>query len=338
MTWFEALTGFREESPHQVRQNFELISATQLKSRVNGRVMTCGRFETPTLGELRQRAASCLMPAVKTTLHERVGDVRQLHGERSHGRSLFQVASQFNALEMAAPTVVPEEGVGIYEYDHTQGPLCAIACGAGTIYRNYFVPLQGQHGQSAERQIDCLADVGAALGNGDGSLWKMQNGYAFPTPTGLAAINHTLRQCDEQERDELLSRLRIGLQWDTEVTLQENYEPHLVTQAYCSGLPINYSRLPSEQWQSFARLILDAAYEATLCAAVLNFNAGGSSRVFLTLVGGGVFGNRVEWILDAIHRALRRHANAGLHVEIVSYRKSNPQVQAAIEQWRSKVV
>lgn len=47
--------------------------------------------------------------------------------------SLFQVASQFNVLEMVSPDVGPEAGVTIYENDHTQGPACAIACPAGTV-------------------------------------------------------------------------------------------------------------------------------------------------------------------------------------------------------------
>ncbi|MCK5683507.1 hypothetical protein KAJ27_05280 [bacterium] len=55
---------------------------------------------------------------------------------------MFQVASQFNLLEMVSPGVTPEEGVGRYEHDHTQGPACAIACGVGTIYRNYFEAIQ----------------------------------------------------------------------------------------------------------------------------------------------------------------------------------------------------
>ena len=46
--------------------------------------------------------------------------------------ALFQVASQFNALEMISPTVTPEEGATRYEHDRTQGPACAMAAGAAT--------------------------------------------------------------------------------------------------------------------------------------------------------------------------------------------------------------
>ena len=53
--WFEKLTGFREESPQQVRDNITL-DVSRLKSRVNGRAFVWGELETPSLAELRERA------------------------------------------------------------------------------------------------------------------------------------------------------------------------------------------------------------------------------------------------------------------------------------------
>ena len=177
MTWFEALTGFAESTPEQVRQKLRVDGET-LTSLVNGRAMACGRLETPSLAELRQR--------VRTNGPDggNVGagsgrDVQALHADASNAGALFQVASQFNLLEMVSPRVTPEQGVGIYEGDHTQGPACAVAAGAGTIYRNYFAPVDGQVGQSEAHQIDCLADIGRALGNASGDRWQMQNGYAL---------------------------------------------------------------------------------------------------------------------------------------------------------------
>jgi len=67
-----------------------------------------------------------------------VGDVRRLHAAPEHACALFQVASQFNLLEMTAPHVTPEDGVTRYKDDPTQGPACAIVAGAATMYRNYF--------------------------------------------------------------------------------------------------------------------------------------------------------------------------------------------------------
>jgi hypothetical protein len=66
--------------------------------------------------------------------------------------------------------------------------------------------------------------------------------------------------------------------------------------------------------------VLDAAYEATLWAGVLNrARAGGSRDVFLTALGGGVFGNDTEWIGGAIGRAVARaHAAcADINVRLI---------------------
>ena len=55
-----------------------------------------------------------------------------MHADSELGGALFQVASQFNLLEMAGPSVSPEDGVTRYGGDHTQGPACAIAAGGRT--------------------------------------------------------------------------------------------------------------------------------------------------------------------------------------------------------------
>lgn len=322
--WFETLTGFQEESPQQVRANLAL-NGKLLRSRVNGRELVCGTLSIPTLAELRASVQTRGQCPGKLSLREVVADVRQLHAAVSNAGSLFQVASQFNLLEMVSPAITPEHGVDIYEMDHTQGPTCAIAAGAGTIYRNYLVPVNGQIGQSAARQIDCLADIGEALGNPVKRLWEMKNGYALPNQAGLEEIAARLRAASEADLDALRQKLRIGLQWNTQVTIGN--ATHLVSQAYCSALPVAYSPHDATLWEPFARLILEATYEATLCAAILNAASTGNNRVYLTLLGGGAFGNRSEWILDALQRSLIRYNHADLDIAIVSYGASNPKIR-----------
>ena len=105
---------------------------------------------------------------------------------------------------------------------------------------------------------------------------------------------------------------------------------NIVSQAYCSAVPVSYSEHSTELWSRFAILILEAAYEATICAAIDNANHTGNNRVFLTLLGGGAFGNDTAWILGAIHRAVTRYADCGLDIAIVSYSRSNPLVQQLV--------
>jgi hypothetical protein len=145
----------------------------------------------------------------------------------------------------------------------------------------------------------------------------MINGYALPTATGLSEITAQIDALSGDQRDDLMGQLEIGLQCDTEITSVTGDQR--VSQAYCSALPVAYSHLPESSWESFARLVLDGAYEATLAAAVLNAERTGNAYVFLTLMGGGAFGNRSEWIFDSLRRALELYREAGLRVVIVSY-------------------
>ena len=187
--WFETLTGFREQSPEQVRKNIS-VDGQLLKSHANGREFICGLLETPSLADLRDRVVRSEICAGQISFREEIADVQQLHIEESNAGALFQVASQFNLLEMVSPNVTPERGIDRYEHDRTQGPACAIAAGAGTIYRNYFVDVNGKTGQTFDNQIDCLTDIGAVLGNTDKHLWEMRNGYALAEKKGLI---HNLR-------------------------------------------------------------------------------------------------------------------------------------------------
>ena len=114
--------------------------------------------------------------------------------------------------------MTPEQGVTRYQSDPTQGPACAIAAGAATIYRNYFAPIEGSQGQTAKRQLDGLADVGAALSGAlklpIGKLWKMQNGYALGTQPGLDAIARYLETLAEDQIKVLRGKLSVGIHRD----------------------------------------------------------------------------------------------------------------------------
>jgi hypothetical protein len=323
--WFERLFGFTESNRATVHSELEVVGNT-LRSKLRGTEWTCGKLEILSLADLRSRHNGLQRTTgSEIRVSEVVGDAKALHADSVNAGALFQVASQFNLLEMVSPNVTPEQGITIYEHDPTQGPACAVACGAGTIYRNYFVELDGQNGQTANKQVDCLAAIGESLGNANGRLWKMKNGYALPTADGLNEIDSKLSSMSESELDNLRGMLKVGLQWDSQVTLSDC--DHLVTQAYCSALPVAYSGLPSRSWERFARLILEAAYEATFAAAVLNLSKTGNKSLYLTLLGGGAFGNDQGWILDAIRRAARLHSGVELNVKIVSFRNSNPAIR-----------
>jgi hypothetical protein len=337
MDWFEKLTGFREGSYEETRAQLYVESGS-LRSRVNGARYWIGELELVSLQTLRERAKTStnLLGRTKTSIV--TGDVRRMHRSLENANALFQVASQFNLLEMVSPDVTPEHGVTRYESDHTQGPACAIAAGAATIYRNYFAPIEGGSGQTATRQLDGLADLGAALSSGTSlsvdELWQMRNGYALPTKDGLSAIDHHLKTLTAEQIDILRGKLRIGIHRDVEVTEADGPDRPRVSQAFCSALPVAYSRVPADRWQSFALLVLEAAYEATMWATVLNMQRGGSNVVFLTLLGGGAFGNHCNWIYPAVRRALSMMQPFGLDVKIVSYGSPSQEMLAIEKEFR----
>ena len=147
MAWFDELTGFKETGHDTTRAQLR-VEGDRLRSLANGRSWRIGRLETPSLAELRERADPALA-ATRGPLRVRnlAADAHALHAQTELAGALVQVASQFNLLEMPSYHVTPEDGVSDYEHDHTQGPACARAAGAGTIYRNYFAPVGGHIGQ-----------------------------------------------------------------------------------------------------------------------------------------------------------------------------------------------
>jgi len=158
--------------------------------------MYVGPWETPSVAELRERVqaagegrdAGAGAPGLRFQhLADPVG-VQSLIADPQNADAVFQAASQFNCLEMVGPGVSPRQGITCYVSDPTQGPKCALACPAGTVFRNYLCgkDFEGQ----GQVQIDCLADVGRVLGNTNGRIWEMQNGYCLPTaPAAMRELN-----------------------------------------------------------------------------------------------------------------------------------------------------
>jgi hypothetical protein len=333
--WFEKLTGFKESEYAATRARFTIENG-RLTSLVNGKSYRTGQLELVQLSELRKRAKLGNAASGRLRVSLVSGDVRTMHLFPEFAGALFQVASQFNLLEMIGPNRTPEDGVTIYEADRTQGPACAMAAGAATIYRNYFVQVGNQSGQTRDRQLDALADLGSELKkrlpSGVGELWSMMNGYALCTRPGLEAITRLLECSKPDEIDELRGHLRIGLHHDIEVT--DAYHPlPVVSQAFCSALPVAYSRISSQCWCRFSRLILEAAYEATLWAGVLNAQRS-SKIVLLTSLGGGAFGNDESWIEDSLRRALELASEFDLDVKLISYERPSPAFCRIAEDFR----
>merc|ERR1712032_718166 len=120
-----------------------------------------------------------------------------------------------------------------------------------------------------------------------------KNGYCLPQSLSSMADLKERLESDETLKASVSSKLRVGVHWSTQVTTS----CQRVCQVFCSALPLAYAKeIPTADWEPFARVILEAAYDATLTAASA-LAARRKSRVtaFLTIIGGGAFENPLPW-------------------------------------------
>ena len=339
--FFLATFGFQECDYETTRQ--QLLALAHFESRptagyprekcefmVNGDTISAGTFSMPSVAELEQEVLAKLFDCKsepgsnkdkKSTISVQniVGEARSLHTKMPG--AVIQAASQFNMLEFPSPEVIPEGGISGYFYDNTQGPACAVACAAGTAYRNYLVPTPFQssnctrRGQTHRDQINGLTDIQSYLMQHYSSQlknppWQVVNGYTDSTSTQLSSFNLLLQGKEGAAlKNKLESLLRVGIQEDTAITDFAPDANATCTQVYASAISIGYSSLPSHLWEPLARLVLNATYKATLLVGILKVleaqaNQEASQPILLTKVGAGVFGNKDEWVIDAISMAI----------------------------------
>eukprot|EP00039_Didymoeca_costata_P002920 m.63827 g.63827 ORF g.63827 m.63827 type:complete len:380 (+) comp11606_c0_seq5:189-1328(+) len=254
-----------------------------------------------------------------------VGDALSLHLDPENEGAVFQVASQFNCLEMVGPGSRPEDGLTNYYKDKTQGPVCAMACPGALVYRNYFWNGKGQIGGS-HKQINNAAGVAVAVGNDKHDYWIVRNGYLLPTDkTKMKELRGRLEGTNGKMLFErLVANFRVGVHWETETAKPKRGGKgtgHRVCQVYCSAVPVSYVKTtPSADWHPLASAALQAGFEGTLNVAALQARKRQARvKVYLTMLGGGAFGNRSMWVVDALRRALLIHKQQPLDVKLVHF-------------------
>lgn len=345
MSWFfrlfgfeELLQGARNNAFQRVRDNLTLTTTdgSHVLTTMEGKKFWVGRYTQQSLASLHETLGS---PSSGPALSYKdvFGNVATLHADRALAGSLFQVASQFNVLEMAAPEVSPDAGITCYQHDRTQGPACAMACPAGTVFRNYFINGTGQ--DCPEHQVNGLKEahtllLGMQQHNPQPleSFWSMQNGYCMPESHNALQVACALLDPSADggvdRRRRFMDAITFGAHWDTQVRDHAAaaeapvHECHKVAQIFCSALPVAYNEFPSKDWTHLATAVLQAAYEATLAVAANLSKQRSNERVpvYLTRLGGGVFGNNDEWIDAAIKSACTKYEAWPIDVMMVNYR------------------
>jgi hypothetical protein len=261
-----------------------------------GRDWSAGVFEVPDLATLRARAAVARDAAVGRCRlwvldGEGAGtDIGALQAAAPPG-VLFQVASQFNALEAPGPRVVP---VTNYLRDPTQGPRASVSAFPGTLLRHYAAPARdgGRFTQSTDGpQVALLDDAFPP------EVARVDNGYLH---TEGVFDDDALRAWLEAR----FESVRVGLHADVSVPLGFNWDGDVhgdvrVAQVFTSTLAgggYSRRRVDAGALREVCVLLQRAAYLGALLGAV----ALRQRAAVLTLIGGGVFANPADVIWDAV--------------------------------------
>ena len=256
-----------------------------------------GRFETPSIGDLRKRAAAARTGGAGGRVRLWVldgaspaTDIGSLQATAGPS-TLFQVASQFNCLESPGPHITP---VADYFSDPTQGPRASISAFPGTLLRHYAAP--GGDGKrfvqvSDGPQLNLLEAICSP------GVAQVRSGYltssSIANPTALA-----------EALERRFEEIRVGVHDNVPVVLGYNWDgavvgDRLIGQVFTStfaGGGYSGKSKGDPNFRPICTALLRAAYLGTLLAAA----ALGRPKVVLTLIGGGVFGNPIPLIWESI--------------------------------------
>ena len=203
--------------------------------------------------------------------------------------------------------------------------------------------------QTKDSQINCLSRIDFLLKNNNEKYFTVKNGYTNSTKTKLENFNKFLTE-NPKILHEMEENFISGVQFDTEVVApnfgnnivftDEVSQKIIVTQVYNSAISVSYSDCSWFKWEKFACFILECAYEFCLYCGVINAlkhgGESGSRKVYLTNLGGGVFGNKMSAIKNAILKALVKFDGVGLEVYIVGYGAIDPEMRNIESEFQEK--
>lgn len=278
-------------------------------------------------------------------------DVGYMQGCESNAGSMFQAASNFNGIEAIGEYSKPDGETFITDYidDGTQGPAASVSAGPGAISRvllPFFDPEKPaeEWRQTRANQMEMLGDLN--------EYFTVKNGYIVqtgaeekvdedPASESNKAIVEKVKVCVHAEEEVVFSYHEdypdclykcidkypqsenadingenAHISDENVVSEKKNKLPnHKICQVYCAAMNLDQGRSGEtnarlESNGVKAKLLLEAAYMGTYLAAIRH----GCKKVFLTLIGGGVFGNSTATILDVIEK---------VHLEIACKEKND---------------
>jgi hypothetical protein len=263
-------------------------------------------------------------------------DIGALQG--AHHNTVFQTASRPNGLEGRQKPYLPNQAtfnvtadgfnkiIGKFAVQGEEAQISAAARGIYEIYNtpnslNFFDKLNiniSADGELTNLDADFLNNTDMeSLSN----LIAVDHWSNVPVTTGYANVLYQNEGIKKVQN--LNAAAREKNIEDANVLISP---PHLISQVNVSALDVNknrgktqelFAKKCGENWANtmdkVAQAALRAAYEGTIYCALLD----NKKNVFVTLVGGGSFENKLEWIVDTLDTLKDVIKQSGLHISIV---------------------
>lgn len=241
-----------------------------------------------------------------------------MQADPEHAGAVFQVASNFDCLEGGGAEhsrIMDYLSPGMY----VQGEAAAVSAMPGTIYRKYFhQPVNLLQDFAKQWNFDYASGYVGKVPNSNGQFGALtdaeimqaaQNVYVgvqsdVCVTGGFGPTRKELQKCPPNQY--LAVKVPAG-------------QEQRITQVFTAALNPYYNDPTTPGFKNLAKIFLHAAYDKTVSYAATSK----AQKLFLTLVGGGVFHNKLAWIARAIDRACRKEyvtdATEPLDVTLVIY-------------------
>ena len=235
----------------------------------------------------------------------------------------MQAASQANALEMPNDNVTVDDGLGAYLDDKTQGPAVVIT----TLPSLY-------HRITNFGDFNALENLGVKAGEGDGSAPVVKNGYVQVGSSWGEIARLLTRHYDDIKVMTLSDapvtgsrRIVNNMAFYDRISVPSNTSDVLTSnQVFSWAIPSNcYGNMSMEQGGPLAYeaqyMAIKAAYESAVLFSELRRQETGVTRqkLALTMVGGGAFQVKREFVLNVMDYVLQKYCTFNLDVTLIMF-------------------
>lgn len=333
--WVEYFTGQKEsvwtakvlEDGHNDAWEVGGKGQLLIKNCVTNDLFNAGILHYKSIGELKILVSGNMVNTENNPVRIYSGtndaNISSILNDKDNAGHMFQAASQFDGLECTDEDTPSKKSDFLNRYlsDPTQGPMVSLAAGAAAIARRdhpYTTPNPSQIVNS--QGVNYLSELG--------DIFKVRNGYI---------VNNTSStSMPEGDLEPLLNRVKVMFNQDatvyfnarlydritvelTELSEEERLNVHQVfTAAMNVKQPPNGANNRANDSEKGISAKLSFLLEAAYTSAYLSAHVCRAPVLWLTLVGGGVFGNPFNLIVAAIRKVHAKYGG-GLEVRLCDY-------------------